>query len=218
MERVVEHERGLVLFGYPFFSEKLLVPGIDPARFVAMVKDETTGEFKEQEVLCDREGYGNLAGVNMLKFMPIPLNEPEGEKIWYVMMDHEFADVDDQGWSYSWYFRSKRWQGRQGLVRKRIWVCLPREPSKGEREVAVEDEEAGEEESSWEDASEDGLELISRLKRCKIDRQRFEVLEEIFGQMSEEDLVAVLDKNTKARILEMFQFDSSRRRFVDRWQ
>lgn len=105
-EYIVESQRGWVLLGYPFFTPKLLL-ALDPHEFSAR----------------DGSGLGHsLHNVNV----PDDTWEWAWPK-WFVDMAN---DVDDQGWLYSWRFRSKDWKGypRHGrsFVRQRQWKRLRR--------------------------------------------------------------------------------------------
>lgn len=102
----IESQRGWVLLGYPFFSSKLLL-AMDPREYSAR----------------DGSALGNhLCNVN--------LPDDTWEWVWprwYVDMAN---DVDDQGWLYSWRFRSKDWKGYprigRSFVRQRQWKRLRR--------------------------------------------------------------------------------------------
>lgn len=98
---LIENERGLIIFGLPFYT-KYMLP-FDPPNFT------------------------NSRGsrINNLKLFPLPdLNWRWTWSKWYVIMND---DNDDQGWSYNWKFGSKNWRGEQKLgcfVRRRIWLRL----------------------------------------------------------------------------------------------
>lgn len=102
----IESQRGWVLLGYPFFTPKLLL-AMDPHEFSA--RD------------------GSPLGTTLYN---VNLPDDTWEWVWpkwYVDMAN---DVDDQGWLYSWRFRSKDWKGypRPGrsFVRQRQWRRLRR--------------------------------------------------------------------------------------------
>lgn len=107
-EFIIENQRGIKLFGIPIYSDKSLLPVIDPA------------------------GYQLLNGNNLLlndnNMRNYPLPDLGWEWIWdswYVLMAD---DVDDQGWIYSGIgFHWGHWKGKYRLgdfVRRRIWVRL----------------------------------------------------------------------------------------------
>lgn len=101
VEYQVESQRGLFMFGYPFFSASALLP-LDPAPFSSL--------------------EGLPLGTD-LRTLETP--DDSWEWIWprwFIEMNHH---VDDQGWCYAFHFRSKKWHGGhsylRSFVRKRLW-------------------------------------------------------------------------------------------------
>lgn len=261
-ERVIEHQRGICLFGYPFFSERLLIPGYDPPRFMALIGNRVEG-FKSMAIMFEVVNRSNVNAQNLQKMIPILLSESKQSHChdsrnkkasredvnWYVSMDHGVADVDDQGWIYSWSFKSRHWQGLTGFVRKRLWVRLPsttpelvqlddvtaeeygdskphakitREEALQEDEEALqEDEESleGTEEQGgrWWDSSSDSDTLVSALQHCKLDRQRFDVIEQYFSKLSQDEQKVFWNEEMTHKVLAIFQFQTSRERFMKQW-
>ncbi|QEU62932.1 Spo73 [Kluyveromyces lactis] len=248
-ERVAEHQRGVCLFGYPFFSEKLLIPGIDPSRFLALIGNDQDG-FKALPVMYTHGNRGNSNSKNLRKMIPLPLEETRfgtvsehasrsrersngcadhvyrsnEEENWYVMMDNELADVDDQGWMYSWSFKAKHWKGKYGFVRKRVWVRLPsatpdliRLEDLGSRhrveKKATEVAEDISSEENWWDATDDLIMLLSQLQNCKLDRERFQFIDGVFHNLSKDDLVKLSTEPILSRVLGTFQFETSKEKF-----
>lgn len=100
---LIENQRGWFILGFPFFSSNMLVP-TDP-------KSWTCGA-------TGRPAPGDISSY--------PLPDPTWDwtwSRWYVDMAY---DVDDQGWSYSWRFRSDTWHGSHvwfhSFVRRRRWI------------------------------------------------------------------------------------------------
>ena len=106
MEYQIQSQRGLVLFGFPFYSEKLL-GFLDPKPF-----SKPNGEPLGQS-------FDNLQ---------VP--DDTWEWVWPRWFVDMANDVDDQGWVYSWWFRSKHWTGYPQIgrrfVRQRRWKRLRR--------------------------------------------------------------------------------------------
>ncbi|ANB12788.1 hypothetical protein AWJ20_1058 [Sugiyamaella lignohabitans] len=106
VDTVVENQRGWFFMGYPFFSDKSLFP-LDPHNW-------TTGQ--------GRALNGGMNDYSLPDFTWEWL-----WKRWYVDMS---GDVDDQGWKYSWRFRSRNWHGThvwfRSFVRKRTWKRIRR--------------------------------------------------------------------------------------------
>lgn len=99
---VVENQRGFYLLGLPFFSGKSLIEPLDPPQFTTI----------------------NSTRVLNLKNYPIDnINYKWSWPKWYILMS--INDIDDQGFSYSWRFNSKKWCGvfKFGyFVRVRFWI------------------------------------------------------------------------------------------------
>ncbi|CCH60926.1 hypothetical protein TBLA_0D04300 [Henningerozyma blattae CBS 6284] len=125
---LVQNERGVTLFGYPFFSTSFLLPGVDPPSYQLSLFDKSTIHTKRS--LVPLRNSSSLHSVTELYPVTTPLDAKEK---WYVSMDWSgeiksgtgLADVDDQGWTYAWSFIADRWKSSKGLVRRRIWVKLP---------------------------------------------------------------------------------------------
>ncbi|CDO94286.1 unnamed protein product [Kluyveromyces dobzhanskii CBS 2104] len=242
-ERVAEHQRGICLFGYPIFSEKFLFPGVDPSRFLALIGNDQDG-FKALPVMYTHGNRGNFNRKNLQKMIPVPLDEsttedemnaPNGldnhrpgtreEDNWYVIMDNAHADVDDQGWMYSWSFRSKHWKGKSGFVRKRVWIRLPpttselvrldEQHSRAKRaDVSHLDTRSdSSSEEDWRDAADELNFVLRELKSCKLDRERFQFLETAFQTLSKKDLEMLAKPKTLFAVLETFQFNTSKEKF-----
>lgn len=132
---IVENQRGIALFGYPFFSNKLLIPKVDPLQFhtekdqqpISTVTSSYCGNTNNKlllplNFLCSRSVTEEKGGTALFGC----IGERDDEFAWFVLMDYQGKyDIDDQGWCYSWSFRSKCWKGKNGFVRKRFWVRLP---------------------------------------------------------------------------------------------
>lgn len=108
LELVIENQRGLKMFGIPVFSDKSLVPLLDPSNFQAI------------------DGKNLRLINNNLHNLPLPgLNWQWDWDTWYILM---LNDVDDQGWIYSkWLFRSHHWKGKYyfgNFIRRRVWIRL----------------------------------------------------------------------------------------------
>ncbi|PRT53825.1 Meiotically up-regulated gene 65 protein [Wickerhamiella sorbophila] len=137
----IESQRGWVLLGYPFFSSKLLL-AMDPREYSAR----------------DGSALGNhLCNVN--------LPDDTWEWVWprwYVDMAN---DVDDQGWLYSWRFRSKDWKGYprigRSFVRQRQWKRLRRKKA----EYRFGDKNAMSNDQVCQD-------LLSKVTDCKDERSK----------------------------------------------
>lgn len=101
MEYQVESERGFQFFGSIVFTSNTLLP-LDPAHFTS-VSGEPLGKRLTDFEVPDESWVWAWSR-------------------WYVDMT---ADVDDQGWCYSWRFGSKHWSGRhrfmRSFVRQRVW-------------------------------------------------------------------------------------------------
>ncbi|ODV66369.1 hypothetical protein HYPBUDRAFT_90278, partial [Hyphopichia burtonii NRRL Y-1933] len=106
---IIENQRGMKVFGIPLFSNKSLLPFIDPSNY--------------QHI----NGKTILLNYNKIENYPLPdLAWKWGWSNWYIYMVH---DVDDQGWIYSslifnWKFN---WKGKYyfgNFIRRRIWIRL----------------------------------------------------------------------------------------------
>lgn len=121
---VIENQRGLTVLGYTLYSPHLLFPGIDPPQYQIVYCEP--GDEEADNIILNSLSNKILSSFEQL--YPIDFN-PAKETIentkWYILMSIE--DTDDQGWNYSWSFRSKRWKYKNGLVRRRVWVKLPAE-------------------------------------------------------------------------------------------
>ncbi|CCK72751.1 Spo73p KNAG_0L01310 [Huiozyma naganishii CBS 8797] len=130
-DTIIENERGLTVLGYPIFSPKFLLPHLDPANF-QLVLDH--GHLVELNVLNTRNSH------SLDELYPLPWVDSQAaaaggvapgagadsaETGWFVQMSNR-DDTDDQGWCYSWSFGCHRWKSKNGFVRKRMWVRLPR--------------------------------------------------------------------------------------------
>ncbi|TPX36393.1 hypothetical protein SeMB42_g07096 [Synchytrium endobioticum] len=103
-ERLYENQRGSALFGKPKFSARSLLPSDFPAW------SDQRGAFRIEK---EHE------------------NPPPGwewkDPAWVLDLG---GDVDAEGWSYAFSFRTKNWQGNPApttYVRRRLW-CRTRKP------------------------------------------------------------------------------------------
>lgn len=102
LDVIYENQRGMFVFGHPFFSSNSLL-NFDRKPWTTLDNKAAPG---------DPQSY------------PLPnTNWQWAWKYWYIDMS---GDVDDHGWSYSWFFRSKRWHGSHvwlhSWVRRRRWI------------------------------------------------------------------------------------------------
>ncbi|AAS51815.2 ADL105Cp [Eremothecium gossypii ATCC 10895] len=290
---IVENQRGITLFGYPFFSNKLLIPKVDPPQFhtekeqqpISTTTSNYYGNTNNKLLLPLHFRYtGTLGaeGTGRLRGRPAS-GGSDDEFAWFVSMDYRGQyDIDDQGWCYSWSFRSKYWKGKSGFVRKRFWVRLPtrsehlgqtsgpgaRAGSRGARSamhrtgsagragwaaarhtepqspIAEEDDEKRDEDRAdtacmlgsytrqefsalYEGGNgrfaEELAQLVRKIDKLPLDRQKFEALEEFVQGMTptqHRDMCRIVrDPNSgfTGKILSSFQFDVSRRKFLERW-
>ncbi|KAG5357961.1 Meiotically up-regulated gene 65 protein [Yarrowia sp. B02] len=102
LDVIYENQRGMFVFGHPFFSSNSLL-NFDRKPWTTLDNKAAPG---------DPQSY------------PLPnTNWQWAWKYWYIDMS---GDVDDHGWSYSWFFRSHRWHGSHvwfhSWVRRRRWI------------------------------------------------------------------------------------------------
>lgn len=102
LDVIYENQRGMFVFGHPFFSSNSLL-NFDRKPWTTLDNKAAPG---------DPQSY------------PLPnTNWQWAWKYWYIDMS---GDVDDHGWSYSWFFRSRRWHGSHvwfhSWVRRRRWI------------------------------------------------------------------------------------------------
>lgn len=117
-EIIVEHQRGMKLFGIPLFSGKLLLPILDPPEFLRL------GGSKVILPHGSKDNY------------PLPgLDWKWAWERWYILM---LNDVDECGWLYLLFWRiGSCWHGKYyfgDFVRKRLWVRLRKRPVEDEQE------------------------------------------------------------------------------------
>ncbi|KAK7207222.1 meiotically up-regulated gene 65 protein, partial [Myxozyma melibiosi] len=97
-----ENQRGLFMFGQPFFSSQGLLQ-VDPPAWV-------DADFR----------------YSPFDILSTPLPDPSWEWVWRTWYIDMTYDVDDQGWSYSFTFPSRSWHGSHvwfhGFVRRRRWI------------------------------------------------------------------------------------------------
>lgn len=97
----IESQRGLFMFGYPFFSASALLP-LDPAPFSSLDGQPLGSDLNTLETPDDTWEW----------VWPR----------WFIEMNHH---VDDQGWCYAFRFKSERWYGGhvylRSFVRRRVW-------------------------------------------------------------------------------------------------
>lgn len=149
---IVENQRGIKLFGVPFYSSNFLLPGMDPPNFQLLISncDKDGGRVIDKSIIpIPYHGPGNprnnLNSFNELYPLPWcpekannhnalvknPCQPRRKLPRWYVKLHYNSVErdsllnsCDDQGWIYSWRFRNKHWKGRYGLVRRRLWVKI----------------------------------------------------------------------------------------------
>lgn len=107
-EFVVENQRGMKFFGIPVFSNRSLIPLLDPPNYQLL------------------DGRSMILIHDNIDNYPLPdLNWKWSWSTWYVLM---LNDVDGHGWIYSHInFSSKKWKGHYNFgnfVRRRIWIRL----------------------------------------------------------------------------------------------
>lgn len=219
---IVEHQRGAMVLGYPVFSPNLLIRGIDPPQFQLVGEDGHTVEKGEIK-----------AGGGMY---PFDLGTPLKGFKWFVSMDHgNRYDTDDQGWCYSWRFRSRRWKAHGGFVRKRFWVRLPingREMTPAEPEVCAGSVRPGEHASSGADEpaysvagpvvaaqtrSKELFEaLLEELHKPSLDRQKADLALRYIAELPEEERRRAASPGSELmeRVPCAFQFEESRLKFL----
>ncbi|ODV76818.1 sporulation-specific protein 73, partial [Suhomyces tanzawaensis NRRL Y-17324] len=109
---VIENQRGMKFFGIPLFSNKTLLPLLDPPNYQLL--------HMKPIVLSE----------NSIVNYPLPdLDWKWTWDSWYILM---YNDVDDQGWVYSNIVFNKTlsdstWKGKYytgNFVRRRIWVRM----------------------------------------------------------------------------------------------
>jgi len=105
---IIENQRGTKFFGIPLFSNKTLLPFIDPPTYQRL--DGRTISLT----------YNNISN------FPLPDMDWEWSwDKWYLLMVN---DVDAQGWLYSlMIFNSTHWKGKYrfgNFIRRRIWVRM----------------------------------------------------------------------------------------------
>ncbi|CAI5757753.1 unnamed protein product [Candida verbasci] len=104
---LIENQRGFKFFGIPIFTEKSLLPIIDPINY--------------QNI------NGKPVNISLSNIDNYPLPDFQWKwswNKWYVFM---FKDVDPNGWLYnSLVFQDdRRWKGKYYLgntIRRRIWI------------------------------------------------------------------------------------------------
>ncbi|CCE72908.1 Piso0_000511 [Millerozyma farinosa CBS 7064] len=105
---IIENQRGMKLFGIPLFSNRSLIPILDPSNYQMA------------------NGHNLQLIHNRINNYPLPdLGWEWSWDKWYVLMVN---DVDDQGWIYSkMMFRNKLWKGKYNIgdfIRRRVWVRM----------------------------------------------------------------------------------------------
>lgn len=107
---IVEHQRGFKWFGIPLFSSKSLLPLLDPPTYLRL-----------------DGGKILLANDSLNNYVLPDLDWSWVWDLWYILM---LADVDEQGWLYSLFWRfNSQWHGKYyfgDFVRKRLWIRLRR--------------------------------------------------------------------------------------------
>ncbi|CEP63480.1 Spo73p LALA0_S08e03444g [Lachancea lanzarotensis] len=224
---ITEHQRGLTVLGYPFFSPNLLLRGVDPPQFQLVGRDGQTAEKGEI-----KPGGGQW---------PLDLNSQIRGFKWFVSMNHANRyETDDQGWTYSWRFHSNHWKASRGFVRKRFWVRLrekspdltPAEvESAGEGEVDATNESQNNSEDTEQpevDITENQegqlsahcdpfQDLLEQLSKPSIDRQKADLVMTYVSKLSGPEKKKLLEPGSAGmeQILERFQFEKGQRLFLD---
>ncbi|KAK9462831.1 uncharacterized protein V1516DRAFT_671243 [Lipomyces oligophaga] len=97
-----ENQRGFFFFGEPLFSSQSLVQ-IDPPSW-----QDLENQYSPVDILT----------------AAVP--DPSWEWAWHTWYIDMAYDVDSQGWSYAFYFRSRNWHGSHNwftsFVRRRRWI------------------------------------------------------------------------------------------------
>ena len=160
---------------------------------------------------------------------PYDLKSPLKGYKWFVSMDHANRyDTDDQGWCYSWRFRSVRWKAHGGFVRKRYWVRLlvnSREMTPAEREERdsnVEEATSATEESQHDAGSDSGEEsefeaLLEELRKPILDRQKADLVLQYMSHSPAEEQARILAPASEFldKVLSEFQFEESKRKLCE---
>lgn len=111
-EYILENQRGMQLFGIPLFSNRSLLPLIDPPTY---------------QTIHEKPLY---LSENTMNNYPLPdLGWRWDWDTWYVLM---YNDVDDLGWIYSnivfnRHLSDGRWKGKYyfgNFIRRRIWIRM----------------------------------------------------------------------------------------------
>lgn len=105
---IIENQRGTKFFGIPLFSNKTLLPFLDPETYQLL------------------NGKPISLTYNNINNYPLPDMDWEWSwDKWYLLMA---GDVDAQGWLYSvMMFNSTHWKGKYrfgNFIRRRIWVRM----------------------------------------------------------------------------------------------
>ncbi|SCU77842.1 LAME_0A02410g1_1 [Lachancea meyersii CBS 8951] len=220
---IVEYQRGVTVLGYPVFSPNLLLRGIDPPQFQLAGPDGQTAQKGEI-----KPGGG---------LWPLDLDSQSRDYKWFVSMDHANRfQTDDQGWSYSWRFRSNHWRASKGFVRKRFWVRLrerspeltaaePDSSSEGGVEVmdhsnnnADKEPQATNDEQSSSSAQDPFANLLIQLSKPSLDRQKADAVLTYISELSAGEKRQLMEPDSPdlKQILEQFQFEKSRQMLMDK--
>ncbi|QRW05073.1 integral peroxisomal membrane peroxin protein [Ceratobasidium sp. AG-Ba] len=122
-----ENQRGITLFSIPYYSKLSLLPS-DPPPFTIPNKPSGHGKGKTRQ----RETLRAPAALADYQ-LPDP-NWRWVSKFWMVDMRGD-GEVQQDGYEYNWYFRSKGWRASigsfnsGGWVRRRRWVRLMMRPA-----------------------------------------------------------------------------------------
>lgn len=106
LDTIVENQRGWFFFGFPYFSDKSLLPW-DPSHWSSDTGTPLNGGPREYSVPDETWDW-----------------------VWHSWYTDMSGDVDDQGWRYAWRFGSSTWHGShtwfRSFARRRIWRRLRR--------------------------------------------------------------------------------------------
>lgn len=224
---ITEHQRGMTVLGYPFFSPNLLLRGIDPPQFQLVGADGQTAEKGEI-----KPGGGQW---------PLNLHAHARGFKWFVSMNHANRyETDDQGWTYSWRFHSNHWKASRGFVRKRFWVRLhEKSPDLTPAEVESSDEVESDATNPIENHSQNieqpeadfdddqrknsqesydlFQELLGQLSQPSLDRQKGELIMAYVSKLTEPEKKELLkpDSAKMSQILCRFQFEKGQQLFLE---
>lgn len=188
---IIENQRGITLWGYPFFSAKLLLRRLDPCNFQIMNREKGT-------LIDVRENHRPVKEI-------FPLERPEEVGKWFI--DMRVGDVDDQGWTYSWNFSHGRWRAEKGFVRRRVWVRHNMEETFHVQHIPVKKYE-GHSIAKQQALNDENESLVAVLRKQQLDRYKFEIIERC-------DKSIFQNQELCRDVGNCFQYASSKHRFQE---